>query len=170
MQRLLGLIIDKADNQWVSETTFFSRISKSLRSILETRVSLMRRTSIFKLAMSVFKVATSVFKLAMSILDKSDFLASWFTIPVRVSTFSLRPFKPSPKILNWPRRSSISAPTSVTVNLSTFFGRFFMDNSIMKKQFSVKKIIPGDGIYNYARTAEQIMQDYNQGLAAKLGD
>jgi len=45
-----------------------------------------------------------------------------------------------------------------------------MDNSIMKKQFSVKKIIPGDGIYNYARTAEQIMQDYNQGLAAKLGD
>jgi len=25
-------------------------------------------------------------------------------------------------------------------------------------------------VYNYARTAEQVMQDYNQGLAVKLGE
>lgn len=129
-----------------SEATFFSRSSKSLRSTFEMRLSLMKRISSSIRATLFFNSATSVFRFVISILDKSDFLASWFTIPVRasslvsrVSNFSLRSFRPSPKILNWLLRSSISAPTSVTVNLSDFF----MLNIIIDMYFFVKQKVSG---------------------------
>ncbi len=116
------------------EATFFSRSSKSLRSAFDARLLLMRQIS------SSIRAAVS-FKFKISSLDRSDFLASWETMPVRASTFSFRSFRPSPKTLNCPCRFSVSAPTSVTVNLPFFLACFFMFNIVIERDFSVKQKI-----------------------------
>jgi hypothetical protein len=57
-----------------------------------------------------------------------------------------------------------------------FFNRCILlppERSIAYGEIGVKNFngLIGDvRIYNYARTAEQILQDYNAGAAARLGD
>ncbi len=146
MLQNIGILLTREGlGQLVSDATFFSRSSKSLRSVLDARLSLMSRISFSIPANLPFIWVTVFFRTIISILDIVDFSASWPTIPVTVSTFSLKSFRPSPKTLNWPRRSSISAPTSVGLNLSSFLTRFFMSNSVMERDFFVKQKISGVG-------------------------
>ena len=145
--------------QPVRDAAFFSSSSNSLRPTLDLSFSKMRfRSSLclfrsplcsfrvlpcsFRILVCSFRSSPCFFRVNLISCISSVFLPACSNVAF---SFSCMPGIISRYGLNSERIASISVPTSVPVNLSTFFGHFSMNNIIMKEEFSVKQIISGEG-------------------------
>ena len=139
-------------DQPVRDAAFFSRASKSLRSTLDLSSSRTRFiSSRFSLISSVFSSIFSVLLFISMRLNSNSLvcllrrcltncISSAFlpTCSNVLSNFCWMPGMASTTGLNSLRMASISAPTSVGLNLSSFLTRFFMRNIIMEGHLLVK--------------------------------
>ena len=120
-----GRLRDIDEGQPVSEATFFSRSSKSLRSTLDLSSS---KTRFIR---SSFRVMSRRFSSIFSVFFPtcSNMLSNLFCMPGIASRTGL----------NSALIASISTPTSVALNLLSFLRRFFINNIIIEREFSVKQ-------------------------------
>ena len=127
--------------QRASEAHFFSRVSKSLRSIFDLRFSRINSTSSAVLVtISRIRLISSEFLVTRS---RSNSIPSVFlpTCSYVLSSLALMLGMSSRIGLNSLRMASISTPTSVRLNLLFFLACFFIGNSLMEgRPFVNKKI------------------------------
>jgi len=115
------------ENQLESEATFFSRSSKSLRSAFDLSSSRMWfRRLLCSFRVNLINWISSVFLPTCSnVASNLDFMLGMSS---RIGLNSLC-------------IASMSVPTSVTLNLSSFLTRFVMAHIVMERRFFVKQKI-----------------------------